>query len=396
MLHNRLLKIIGLSLIVLSMLGLGNVSAQVNDLPNGNHHNEISYRVSSQAGAPEITVRKLSFTSTEILDGGSFTFPATRLIDLPILQQFDICNIGSSDLLISNVNSLVSGQNFSQTLGPTDPPTSDVVLPGACTRFAVEFNATATGPYAGAISIQSNDADENPYDIALAAEAVPDSAPEISVQVNEFDRAFLLLDGMTYPDDGCFGCFTGFDRSVDQPPVTHHFDICNQGTGDTLIIDNPATLVSGAGFQQIGAPNATLPPSTCSGFDVEFNATTPGDYTGAITIQNNDPGENPFDIFLRATASDPAPTPTPQPADTVSIARAEYVSNKTELRVEATSTDANASLQVFVTSSNELIGTLNNQGGGKYKGQFNWPVNPQNITINSSSGGSDSANVPLK
>ena len=271
MLPNRLLKIIGLSLIVLSTLGLGHVSAQVNDLINDNPNPEMRHAVfNSQVGAPEI-----------------------------------------------------------------------------------------------------------------------------SVQVNEFDQAFLLFDGITYPDGGCNACFTGFDRRVDQPPITRHFDICNQGTGD-LIIDNPTALVSGAGFRQIGGPNPTLPPNACGGFDVEFNATTPGDYSGAITIQNNDLDENPFDIFLNATAFAPAPTPTPQPVDTVNIGRAEYVSGKAELRVEATSTNANTSLQVFVTSSNELIGTLNNQGGGKYKGQFNWPVNPQNITVNSSSGGSASANVQLK
>ncbi|MCZ7574505.1 MAG: S8 family serine peptidase [Ardenticatenaceae bacterium] len=82
--------------------------------------------------------------------------------------------------------------------------------------------------------------------------------------------------------------------------------------------------------------------------------------------------------------------------DTVNITRAEYTVSKQKLRVEATSTNASATLQLFVTATNELIGTLTNNGGGKYGGQFTWPVNPQNITVKSSSGGSDSANVTLK
>jgi hypothetical protein len=66
------------------------------------------------------------------------------------------------------------------------------------------------------------------------------------------------------------------------------------------------------------------------------------------------------------------------------------------LRVEATSTRTNATLQVFVTSTNQLIGTLSNNGGGKYGREFSWSVNPQNITVRSSFGGSASRAVTLK
>jgi hypothetical protein len=74
-------------------------------------------------------------------------------------------------------------------------------------------------------------------------------------------------------------------------------------------------------------------------------------------------------------------------ADTVSITLAEYAVGNRRLRVEATSTRTNATLQAFVTSSNQLIGTLSNNGGGRYRGEFNWPVNPQNITVRSNFGG---------
>jgi hypothetical protein len=73
--------------------------------------------------------------------------------------------------------------------------------------------------------------------------------------------------------------------------------------------------------------------------------------------------------------------------DTVSITRAEYDSSNRRLRVEATSTRATATLQVFITSSGQLIGTLSSDGGGRYRGEFNWPVNPQNITVRSNFGG---------
>jgi hypothetical protein len=65
------------------------------------------------------------------------------------------------------------------------------------------------------------------------------------------------------------------------------------------------------------------------------------------------------------------------------------------LRIEAGSTRSNATLQVFVTSTNQLIGTLTNNGG-RFSGQFNLPANPQNITIRSNFGGQAARAVSLK
>ena len=73
--------------------------------------------------------------------------------------------------------------------------------------------------------------------------------------------------------------------------------------------------------------------------------------------------------------------------DKVSITRAEYQTGNRRLRVEATSTRPDATLQVFVTSSGQLIGTLSNDGGGRFRGQFSWPVNPQSVTVKSNFGG---------
>jgi hypothetical protein len=73
--------------------------------------------------------------------------------------------------------------------------------------------------------------------------------------------------------------------------------------------------------------------------------------------------------------------------DTVNVTRADYDRDKRKLKVEATSTSSKATLQVFNTSSGQLIGTLSNNGGGGYSGQFNSSVNPQSITVRSSLGG---------
>jgi hypothetical protein len=92
----------------------------------------------------------------------------------------------------------------------------------------------------------------------------------------------------------------------------------------------------------------------------------------------------------------PAPPPPPPSADTVTVTRAEYDSAKSTLRVEATSTNAGATLQAFVTSTGQLIGTLTNGGGGKYAGQFSLSSNPIKITVKSSLGGSTTQGVTGK
>jgi len=92
----------------------------------------------------------------------------------------------------------------------------------------------------------------------------------------------------------------------------------------------------------------------------------------------------------------PTRTPTTIASDTVSIQLAEYSAGNDELRVEATGSNASATLSVYVTSTNTFIGTLRNEGGGRYRGDLSWPTNPQNITVRSSLGGSASRTVTLK
>ena len=93
----------------------------------------------------------------------------------------------------------------------------------------------------------------------------------------------------------------------------------------------------------------------------------------------------------------PTPTPTPVPTvDVIKILRADYQQSKQTLRVDATGSDPSATLRVFVTASGALVGTLKNNGNGRYSASLAWPTNPVNITVRSSLGGSASTAVTLK
>ena len=94
-------------------------------------------------------------------------------------------------------------------------------------------------------------------------------------------------------------------------------------------------------------------------------------------------------------SAQPTIDPTSQASDALTVKRAEYSASKRELRVEANSTLSGQTLAVYVTATNERVGTLTGHGT-RYSGQFAWPSNPQSITIRSSGGGSVTTAVGLK
>lgn len=86
-------------------------------------------------------------------------------------------------------------------------------------------------------------------------------------------------------------------------------------------------------------------------------------------------------------AAPPAPTAL-APASGASV-RLEYA--RGQLRVEATSSGASATLKAYVTSTSALIGTLS---GGRPSAS--WPSNPQSVTVKSSLGGSAARTATAK
>jgi hypothetical protein len=153
-------------------------------------------------------------------------------------------------------------------------------------------------------------------------------------------------------------------------------------TGGALL-----TLTSGNGAVVTVPTGVTIPAGSSSAtFTVTTtatSATTPVTLTAAY-------GGITQSATLTVTGA-PAPT-----TDKVAVTLSEYVVSKQTLNAQATSTSASATLKVYVTSTGTLIGALTNVGGGKYQGQFSQSVNPQNITVKSSLGGSASLAVTSK
>jgi hypothetical protein len=151
-------------------------------------------------GPPEIHVIP-SGTTTEIPDGGTFTFPTTTVSSPLIFHFINICNSGPGGLAITNPNTLVSGSGFTQQFA-----SNSGVAGGRCASVRVNFDASAPGEYTGAFTVASNDADENPYEIVLRATVLADQPNATPVVDAGNDQVITLpaqanLDG-TVTDDG--------------------------------------------------------------------------------------------------------------------------------------------------------------------------------------------------
>jgi hypothetical protein len=81
---------------------------------------------------------------------------------------------------------------------------------------------------------------------------------------------------------------------------------------------------------------------------------------------------------------------------TVVVTKAEYVVNKGQLTVEATSTDRVASLQVFNANTGTLVGTIPLVGVGKFVGQLHIAGSFTSVAAQSSVGGLSIAAVAQK
>jgi len=80
-------------------------------------------------------------------------------------------------------------------------------------------------------------------------------------------------------------------------------------------------------------------------------------------------------------------------SETVTITKAQYKISRSQLTVQATDSNPAAVLTVKVTSSGEILGTMQSRGDGNYQLKKVGISNPVNVTVTSNLGGSASANV---
>jgi hypothetical protein len=292
------------------------------------------------------------------------------------LADVSVSMVGSSDLVhggdpvdytLTYTNHGPDGATGIASLIRLDPFATFVSLatkqgsctaPGDTSRITCDLGSLAAGASAT-------------VDLAVDAPAVDGGAmsSDVFVTADEFDSAIINDSDrqVTQIDDQIFA----LNVSVTGSGTVTSYNVVGIGCPPDCTQDYP------------GGQGVILQETAASGWTFDHWA---GDCTGTgdctVTMTSD---RSVLAVFVS----------TPEPTDTVDITIAAYDARRGQLRVEATSTDPSATLQVFATATDALIGTLDHKGSG-YRGRFDWPTNPLHVTVRSSSGGSDSANVTLK
>jgi hypothetical protein len=150
--------------------------------------------------------------------------------------------------------------------------------------------------------------------------------------------------------------------------------------------------LSSSDTQKVTVPaTVTVPASTCNSTGCTMN-TKVGFF---LTILDKAP---PGTVTISATLGSQTVTTQVTLLDSISVTSPYPTWSKGNhiLSVSAITNDPNDTLQVFVSGTTTLIGTMINLGGGNYQGQFKWPTYPMYIDIRSSNGGFTQAFVSEK
>jgi hypothetical protein len=146
------------------------------------------------------------------------------------------------------------------------------------------------------------------------------------------------------------------------------------GSTNTKVIKIPASVTIPAGSNTAAF---SIQPS---GVSVVTPITLTSSYSGSLASQASSAG-----VVL-----------TVSPGDTVHIKSATFSKSSQVLSVTATSTNAAAILQVFLSSGNQLLGNMVNQGGGNFSVQLPFaPGTPASINVKSNLGGSTGQGVTV-
>lgn len=228
--------------------------------------------------APEIDVyhgadnsgAAITDAQAAVIDFGSVT------VGTNISQTFAIENTGSADLLISSI--ALTGSDYSIPNAPT------IVAAGAIETFDITLSGVVVGVFGDAVTINSNDADENPFTFNITGEITLIPEPEIAVYVGGDNTGTAVIDGQATAID--------FGRTLEGTDITQTFAIENIGSASLSISDITA---SGIAFTVTSAP-ITVGIGATSTFDVTLSGLTRGIFDETVTISNDDSDESAFEF----------------------------------------------------------------------------------------------------
>ena len=247
--------------------------------------------------APEIAVSR---NGSDIADGSSspFDFGAVTQGQTGPTRTFTVRNDGNDTLTLGAI-SLPAGFTLAEGLASS-------LAPGDSDSFTVQVDTSASGTFSGEVSFGNSDADENPFNFAIAATVnpLPPQLPEITVT----RAGNAVADGATSPIS-----FGTVEQNASGPTIV--FTVLNDGDA-TL---NLGTITLPAGFSLVEGLSSSLGPGQSDTFTVRLDSGVVGSKSGEIVIVNNDTDEDPFNFAVSGVVQEPATGDKPD--ITVTLAR---------------------------------------------------------------------------
>jgi hypothetical protein len=268
-----------------SALGVRNAAIHIASNVTGTK-NPFDITLAGTGTQPDISVEQPA--ATILTDGTSTVTFTPTLINTTKANTFTIRNTGSATL--SGISITKDGANAADFTVSAVAASVGVNL---ATTFTVTFKPSAVGLREATIRIASNDADENPFDVALSGTGI---APDIAVEL--MPGNIPLADGTSTVPFGVVAVAATKVRT---------FTVRNTGTSNLTGLVISKTGTNNAEFTVSALGATTLAPGLTTTFTITFKPTALGARTAAINIANNVGGtKNPFTINLSGGLSDEA------------------------------------------------------------------------------------------
>jgi hypothetical protein len=239
---------------------------------------------------PDISIKQ---DISPIPDGSGYhDFGALGVGSSSSPAAFTIENGGQAGMSISSIYFSSGDTDQFSIVAPGIPGS---IAPGSTTTITIMFSPTTSGDKSATVHVISDDPDENPYNFTVQGygSAIPE--PDIHVRqgaTNLYDGSGLLV-------------FVGVQEGFSGTPVT--FTIENNGTLD--LTANSAYLSSGD-VSDFYLEDSYLPivlgPASSVSFTITFSPGTAGLKSATVTIDNDDPDENPYTFTIEGFGQ---PTP---------------------------------------------------------------------------------------
>jgi hypothetical protein len=196
---------------------------------NGPAQGNILLNIVSGSTAPEIVVEQPA--GTNLVDDSATVNFGTALNTRTATRTFTIKNTGASGL--TGLRLRLSGQHasdFTVTATPVAP-----VVPNGSTTFTLAFQPADAGARNASLQILSNDANENPFDIALTGIGVV-VPPDIEFRITTLDsKGAQVVDATSLIGDDHFGiAVSGSRLFVNGDTAAARFEATNLSGGAGL------------------------------------------------------------------------------------------------------------------------------------------------------------------